>query len=997
MASHYQAHPGPGPSNYYIQPQSPPPQNYPYGPVSPGPVPPAGPNGYPYQYNGPPPIMNSHHPGIPPQGSSPRMNGRGGGSGNGAGYLPQSPRGYQPQPHPTYRPPYAAAPYTHPQNQMPPKYPHAYQPPQPYAYAPPPPPASAWGGHQHQEPLSPHPKDPPMSPLQDVSATLVTPTSPYYAAPPPAPSQKQNEFSEVPSTVPPPTPSMVPPPTPPTDTTPTSPNLPTTASYAQIGSISASSSASSPKPAHAEFPAAPSDISTVATPPASPRQNSGSGGGGWAIWSRRPLDPAHAPGIIISPRANPPPDVVFHALDARTPPASPALKPVVLEVAPSPVPDLDRRSSEPEDFVEEAAESEVAETPSSGVSTTDAPSTTTTTVPSSPVSSNTSLSLSVKPAAEETSTSQDTTPAVSQELTAPAASQEQDVPAPAPAPATAPTAPAKKSWASLLRPAAGAPGSAPASAAPRKNGLPTSSVVGFSVPAAPAPAVDNARRAEVLALLSGVAAAGAGTPAATERLVPRGLVNTGNMCFANAVLQVLVYCAPFAQLFARLRVLMVGGASGVGVETPMVRATGEFLREFVVEEKAKGVNGNTNGGGGSNGGYGYGGKGKGKERAPAEEQEAEDEEAFIPTYVYDALKDKKRFDHMRGGHQEDAEEFLGFYLDTLEEELLSIVAAFSPPRTKAPAAVVEEREEEEPPETEDGWLEVGRKNRTVVTRTIKTAESPITRIFGGKFRSTLRAPGQKDSVIVEDWRSLRLDIQRDQIHTLQDALSFISHPQTVQMTHSARPGVVVDASQQILVEALPSVLVLHIKRFCYDKEVGGVVKVGKQIAFGPELDIPSDVMVPTARKPARYKLFGAVYHHGVSASGGHYTLDVLHPTRFPATGPAAKPREGGCASTTSWCRTCGRTMCSARRSGTTRGVVIHAKMMGRSQDFAVPDYRVLSRPGDLTIYIEYPIPIRLAQVSDRNPGHSSLPPCLVLGFTIRQIVSSRASMLVTAP
>lgn len=42
---------------------------------------------------------------------------------------------------------------------------------------------------------------------------------------------------------------------------------------------------------------------------------------------------------------------------------------------------------------------------------------------------------------------------------------------------------------------------------------------------------------------------------------------------------------------------------------------------------------------------------------------------------------------------------------------------------------------------------------------IKAAESPITKIFGGKFRSTLRAPGQKDSVIVEDWRALRLDIQ----------------------------------------------------------------------------------------------------------------------------------------------------------------------------------------------------------------------------------------------
>ena len=35
----------------------------------------------------------------------------------------------------------------------------------------------------------------------------------------------------------------------------------------------------------------------------------------------------------------------------------------------------------------------------------------------------------------------------------------------------------------------------------------------------------------------------------------------------------------------------------------------------------------------------------------------------------------------------------------------------------------------------------------------------MTRIFGGKFRSTLRVPHQKDSVVDEDWRSLRLDIQ----------------------------------------------------------------------------------------------------------------------------------------------------------------------------------------------------------------------------------------------
>ncbi|KAJ7114670.1 hypothetical protein C8R43DRAFT_902953 [Mycena crocata] len=608
-----------------------------------------------------------------------------------------------------------------------------------------------------------------------------------------------------------------------------------------------------------------------------------SGGGGWALWSRRPRDPARAPGVIISPAAHPPPDVVAGALGERTPPASPVLKERVLLQAEVAVDEIHREGAGGR---ETSLEADTAP-PSSGASTVDdyttdadadadarrTPTTAATTMPSSPLSASITVNIPSKlvevveskvktestPAAAVSSTATGSAPAV------PSATAPESAPTAAPAP----IAP-KKSWASLLRPGAPAPASASASStttptstpgtispangaisttAPRKNGLPTSSVVGFSVPAG---------------LASG------------ERLVPRGLVNTGNMCFANAVLQVLGCCPPFAALVGGLRGVLgpVEATAGAPWAAPLLRATGEFLREF----DTKAANGSGNG------------KEKGKGRAEAEEED-EEGEAFIPTYVYDALKGKKRFDSMRGGHQEDAEEFLGFYLDALEEELLALGAALedAPRRT---TAVTEEREEEAPGETEDGWLEVGRKNRTVMTRTIKSAESPITRIFGGKFRSTLRAPGTKDSVIVEDWRSLRLDIQRDGIHTIEDALAFISHPQAVQLTHPARPGAVLDASQQVLIDALPPVLVLHVKRFCYDAVAGGVIKIGKQVTFGPELDIGSDVMAPTARKPARYKLFGVVYHHGVSASGGHYTLDVLHPARFPSANASLAPREG---------------------------------------------------------------------------------------------------------
>jgi len=140
-----------------------------------------------------------------------------------------------------------------------------------------------------------------------------------------------------------------------------------------------------------------------------------------------------------------------------------------------------------------------------------------------------------------------------------------------------------------------------------------------------------------------------------------------------------------------------------------------------------------------------------------------------------------------------------------------------------------------------------------------------------------------------------LCFQRDQIRTIQDALSYISHPQPVQLSLPTQPGVPVEATQQVLIEALPPVLVLHIKRFCYDTNVKGVVKVGKQVTFGPELEVGPELMAPGVRKAGtggvKYKLFGALYHHGPSASGGHYTLDVLHPNRYPSAS-AGRSREG---------------------------------------------------------------------------------------------------------
>jgi ubiquitin carboxyl-terminal hydrolase 10 len=47
----------------------------------------------------------------------------------------------------------------------------------------------------------------------------------------------------------------------------------------------------------------------------------------------------------------------------------------------------------------------------------------------------------------------------------------------------------------------------------------------------------------------------------------------------------------------------------------------------------------------------------------------------------------------------------------------------------------------------------------------------------------------------------------------------------------------------VLLEALPPVLVLHLKRFLYDTASDGIVKIRKPVQFGPELQISPGTII----------------------------------------------------------------------------------------------------------------------------------------------------------
>ena len=664
---------GAGPS---YQP-SPPPHHV-YG--SPNPVP--HPN-YPYPYSVPPTL--SHHPPQFQQSPS-RGNHRHNAS---AGAPPYNSRGAQHYHHyhPTQQPQFMH-PHVNPQLGLQPQQqqqhiPYSpqsvkYNQNQPYSpsYRYPSPTAPVFTpSWQTQQPISPLPKQLSMSSPQTFHDPSLAPPpgltqSPQIPVESIVPSPKSEIKTEPPA---PSTPVPSSPLEPASAPSPVeSPALSYTSTYSQIGTISTSDTLTSLSP-----PSSPESSSHVL----SPRRPIVNPVAQWAIWSRRPQDPSHAPGIIISPRARPPPDVVQQAIDLKTPPqsrpSSPIQSPITLPTVVEELPTV----SQEETTIGTTKEEEEAPLP----------------VPEESLvvtQEETVVEASQEEEGVPTSVLEELPVVAQEEIISETAKEEAEAPPPVPLPPPV----VKKSWAELLRPS---PSSTSSSTSATRNTLPTSSIVGFSIPAAtsaspsnPVVPVSPSKKSDLITLLTSGPSPNSTTSVTVIR--PRGIVNSGNMCYANSVLQVLVYCPPFQRLFAELGKVLSGttvvgsspllngsgpssssaSASGStsppinelnGKEkdasgmTPLVDATVEFLREFRDDKKPKSKTRKqvrsrkgsvlVNGTGSASGARS---KGKEKETMGVDGSADDDSEvdwdacdSLLPTYLYDAMKLKKRFDHMK--------------------------------------------------------------------------------------------------------------------------------------------------------------------------------------------------------------------------------------------------------------------------------------------------------------------------------------------------------------
>lgn len=91
--------------------------------------------------------------------------------------------------------------------------------------------------------------------------------------------------------------------------------------------------------------------------------------------------------------------------------------------------------------------------------------------------------------------------------------------------------------------------------------------------------------------------------------------------------------------------------------------------------------------------------------------------------------------------------------------------------------------------------------------------------------------------------------------------------ETVQV-HSGVRGTLVDATKQVLIESLPPILVVHVKRFLYDLH-GGVQKSNKPLLYNTILEVPR----------------GIPYFADVQTSLTAIPVDVLSPNQRGASSP----------------------------------------------------------------------------------------------------------------
>jgi ubiquitin C-terminal hydrolase len=203
------------------------------------------------------------------------------------------------------------------------------------------------------------------------------------------------------------------------------------------------------------------------------------------------------------------------------------------------------------------------------------------------------------------------------------------------------------------------------------------------------------------------------------------------------------------------------------------------------------------------------------------------------------------------GEQNDAHEFLVFIFDRLNDEILKL----------SQIVKIEEEEIKKDKNDETEWEEVkkGGKRMKQVNTLDSFKTSIIGRIFQGSLKHELESKGNSLSKCnIEPFFVLSLDFGENSIESCFDKFFKKRKIETDKDT----------IFQKSYLEKLPSLLIIHLKAFYFDKNTMRIVKINKEIEYGTTLKLKKEYFSPSMQslyKNVEYEL----------SSGKKKRIDIL--------------------------------------------------------------------------------------------------------------------------
>lgn len=300
-----------------------------------------------------------------------------------------------------------------------------------------------------------------------------------------------------------------------------------------------------------------------------------------------------------------------------------------------------------------------------------------------------------------------------------------------------------------------------------------------------------------------------------------GLINVGNTCFLNSVLQCLTYCPPLYNFLVKFN----GGHS-------QNCKLNQFCMLCEMEKHVKRIK-STNGG------------------------------AMKPMSIVQRLKYINR--SFQFGRQEDAHEFLRFVIDHMWKACLMNLDI----SVKSSSANI----------NGNGNTNGSLANRKLDPRVKETTF--INHIFGGYHRSqVLCLSCNTRSNTYDYFMDLMLDIRNAK--SLEEALKKFTQPETLENENAYKCNKcrkMVKAKKKFTVYKAPNVATFQFKRFDSDRIFGG--KITKFISYPDELDFRPYMSDPNSESVStRYHLSAVLVHVGHSSNSGHYFCFIKNSNNF---------------------------------------------------------------------------------------------------------------------